>query len=63
MPEDFQLSVVATGKRFGRTVDNQGRISIKRYRLFVHTDLKKERVEIREFFDSLVVTYKSGTVV
>lgn len=63
MPEDFSLSVVATGKRFGRTVDGQGRISWKRYRLFVRAELKKQKVEIREFFDSLVVTYRSGTVV
>lgn len=63
LPENFSLSIVATGKRFGRTVDNQGRISWQRYRLFVHSDLKNEKVEIREFLDSLVVTYKSGTVV
>ena len=55
LPEDFELGVVATGKRFTRTVDGQGRISIKRYRLFVSVDLSKQKVEIREFFDSLVV--------
>lgn len=26
-------------------------------------ELKKEKIEIREFFDSLVVVYRSGTVV
>jgi len=25
-------------------------------------ELKKERIEIREFFDSLVIVYKSGTL-
>ena len=63
LPQDFELGVVATGKRFTRTVDGQGRISIKRYRLFVSVDLSKQKVEIREFFDSLVVIYRSGTVV
>ena len=61
MPEDFELRFLATGKRFTRTVDGQGRISWKRYRLYVRLELKKEKVEIREFFDSLVVVYKSGT--
>ncbi len=62
MPEDFELRFLATGKRSTRTVDGQGRISWKRYRLYVRVELKKEKVEIREFFDSLVVTYKSGTL-
>jgi len=62
MPEDFELRFLATGKRFTRTVDGQGRISWKRYRLYVRVELKKEKVEIREFFDSLVVIYKSGTL-
>jgi hypothetical protein len=48
--------MIATGKRFGRTVNGHGWISFKRYRLFVDTDLLRQRVEIREFFDSLVVT-------
>ena len=63
MPEDFELRFLATGKRFTRTVDGQGRISWKRYRLYVRLELKKEKVEIREFLDSLVVIYQSGTVV
>ncbi len=63
LPEDFQLSLLATGKRFTRTVDGQGRISWKRYRLYVRVELRKEKVEIQEFIDSLVVTYKGGTVV
>jgi transposase InsO family protein len=62
LPEDFELKFLATGKRFNRVVDGQGRISWKRYRLYVRTELKKEKVEIREFFDSLVVVYKSGTL-
>ena len=62
IPEDFELSLLATGKRFTRTVDGQGRISWKRYRLYVRAELKKEKIEIREFFDSLVIVYKSGTV-
>ena len=62
MPEDFELRFLATGKRFTRTVDGQGRISWKRYRLYVRVELRKEKVEIREFFDSLVVVYKSGTL-
>jgi len=62
MPEDFELRLLATGKRSTRTVDGQGRISWKRYRLYVRAELNKEKVEIREFFDSLVVTYKSGTL-
>ncbi len=63
MPEDFELRFLATGKRFTRTVDGQGRISWKRYRLYVRAELKKEKIEIREFFDSLVIIYQSGTVV
>ena len=62
MPEDFELKFLATGKRFTRTVDGQGRISWKRYYLYVRAELKKEKIEIREFFDSLVMVYKSGTV-
>lgn len=63
MPEEFELGLLATGKRFKRTVDGQGMISWKRYRLYVKAELKKEEIEIREFFDSLVVVYQSGTVV
>jgi len=63
MPEEFSLEVGATRKHFSRTVDGQGRISWKRYRLYVRTELAKEKVEIREFLTSLVVTYKSGSVV
>ena len=63
LPEDFELSLLATGKRFTRTVDGQGRISWKRYRLYVRVELKKERVEIQEFFDSLVIIYQSESVV
>ena len=63
MPDDFQLKFLATGKRYTRTVDGQGRISWKRYRLYVRGELKKEKIEIREFFDSLVIIYQSGTVV
>ena len=62
MPDDFELRFLATGKRFTRTVDGQGFISWKRYRLYIQAELKKEKVEIREFFDSLVVVYKSGTL-
>jgi hypothetical protein len=62
LPEDFELSLLATGKRFTRNVDGQGRISWKRYRLYVRLELKKERVEIQEFFDSLVITYQNGAV-
>ena len=63
MPEEFELKLLATGKRFKRTVDGQGMVSWKRYRLYVRVELKKEKIEIREFFDSLVVVYRSGTVV
>jgi hypothetical protein len=63
MPENFSLEVVATKKHFSRTVDGQGKISFQRYRLYVCTELAKEKVQIREFFTSLVVTYKSGAVV
>ena len=63
MPEDFELKYLATGKRFKRTVDGQGMIYWKHYRLYVKVELKKEKIEIREFFDSLVVVYHSGTVV
>jgi hypothetical protein len=62
LPEDFELSMLATGKRFTRTIDGQGRISWKRYRLYIRVELKKEKVEIQEFFDSLVITYQSGAV-
>ena len=63
MPGDFELRFLATGKRFTRTVDGQGRISWKRYCLYVRAELKKEKIEVREFFDSLVIVYQSGTVV
>ena len=63
LPEHFELSTLATGKRFGRKVNGQGWISFKRYRLYVDTDLKRHHVEIREFFDSLVIIYQRGTVV
>ena len=73
IPEDFELKYLATGKRFKRTVDGQGMISWKRLsfrrpteernRLYVKVELRKEKIEIREFFDSLVVIYRSGTVV
>jgi len=54
LPEHFELSLLATGKRFPRTVNGVGFLSFKRYRLYVDTDLKRQRVEIREFFDTLV---------
>jgi len=60
MPDDFELKLLATGKRFKRTVDGQGMISWKRYRLYVNVELKKDKIEIREFFDSLVVVYRSA---
>lgn len=63
MPEEFELKFLATGKRFKRTVDGQGMISWKRYRLYVKVELRKEKIDIREFFDSLVFVYHSGTVV
>lgn len=63
MPLPFSLKVVALRKHFSRTIDGQGRISFRRYRLYVCASLAKEKVEIREFFTSLVVTYKSGAVV
>jgi len=63
MLEEFELKLLATGKRFKRTIDGQGMISWKRYRLYVKVELKKEKIEIREFFDSLVIVYHSGTVV
>jgi len=62
LPEDFELRLLATGKRFTRTVDGQGRISWKRYRLYVRLELRKEKVEIQEFFDSLVIIYRAGAV-
>lgn len=68
LPENFELSLLATGKQFTRIVeftrivDGQGRISWKRYRLYLRIELKQERVEIQEFFDSLVITYQSGVV-
>ena len=58
LPEDFELSLLATGKRFTRTVDGQGRMSWKRYRLYVRLELRKRNVEIQELFDSLVITYQ-----
>ena len=63
LPQHFELSILAIGKRSGRMVNGHGFLSFKRYRLFVDSDLKTERVEIREFFDSLVVTYQRKTVV
>ena len=63
LPDNFELRLLATGNRFTRTVDGQGRISWKRYRLYVRVELKQERIEIQEFFDSLVITYQSGAVV
>ena len=63
MPEEFELKYLATGKRSKRTVNGQGMISWKRYCLYVNVELKKEKIEIREFFDSLVIVYHSVTVV
>ena len=63
MPLPFSLEVVETKKHVSRTIDGQGRISWNRYRLYVCTELAREKVEIHEFFTSLVVTYKSGPVV
>ncbi|MBI1930092.1 transposase family protein [Candidatus Poribacteria bacterium] len=63
LPEHFELSLLATGKRFPRTVNGVGFLSFKRYRLYVDTDLKRQQVEIREFFDTLVITYQRGTIV
>ena len=62
LPEDFELNLLAAGKRFTRTVDGQGRISWKRYRLYVRVELRKEKVEIQEFFDSLVIIYRAGAM-
>ncbi len=62
LPDNFELSLLATGKRFTRTVDGQGRISWKRYCLYIRVELKKEKVEIQEFFDSVVIMYQSGAV-
>jgi transposase InsO family protein len=62
LPENFELSLLATGKRHTRTVDGQGRISWKRYRLYIRLELRKEKVGIQEFFDSLVITYQDGAV-
>ncbi|MBI1929507.1 transposase family protein [Candidatus Poribacteria bacterium] len=63
LPEKFSLRVLATGKRVVRTVDGHGRSHWQRSRLDVRVELAKSQVEIREFFDSLVVTYRSGSVV
>ena len=63
LPENFSLSLLAVGKRYQRTVNGDGRISWKRYQLYVRVDLSKEKVEIREFFDTLVITYRSATLV
>jgi hypothetical protein len=53
LPQHFELSLLATGKRFPRKVDGHGFLSFKRYRLYVDTALQRQHVEIREFFDSL----------
>jgi transposase InsO family protein len=63
LPKDFSLSLLAQSIRLRRTVDGQGTISFKRYRLFVHYQLAKQQVEIRENFDSLIIIYRSGAVV
>ena len=63
MPDSFELSVVQTRKSESRTVDGQGRISFSRYWLYVRAELKGEKVSVREFCDSLVVTYQEGAVV
>lgn len=63
LPEHFSLSLLATGQRFSRRVNGQGTLSWKRYRLSVRVELKRRQVEIREFFDSLVILYQSGSVV
>jgi hypothetical protein len=63
LPPKFELSFIATAKRKTRRVDGQGRISWNRYRLYVCVELAKGSVEIREYLDSLVVTYLRGTVV
>ena len=63
LPDDFELSVLDISQRRPRTVDGQGRISFKRYRLYVHAQLEKQRVEICQCIDSLVVIYRSRPVV
>lgn len=63
LPPKLELSYLATAKRKNRRVDGQGRISWNRYQLYVRIELAKGWVEIREYVDSLVVTYQSGTVV
>jgi transposase InsO family protein len=63
LPKHFELRLLATGKRFPRKVDGHGFLSFKRYRLYVDTDLQRQQVEIREFFDSLVIIYQRGAVV
>jgi hypothetical protein len=63
LPHKFELSYLATAKRKTRQVDGQGRISFNRYQLYVRVELATSTVEIREYINSLVVTYRSGTVV
>ena len=53
MTEEFTVDLISSGRRFIRTVGGQGRISIKRYRLYVNANLNKQKVEIREFLISL----------
>ena len=53
MSEEFTVDLISSGRRFIRTVDGQGRISIKRYRLYVNASLSKQKIEIREFLTSL----------
>lgn len=62
-PQNFELSLIQTSRGDTRTVSRHGRIAFKRYSLFVRTELKHDKVEIRQCFDSLVVTYEDGAVV
>ena len=63
MPEEFSLERIETTQPVERTVSKQGWISMRRYRLYVCTQLVKQKVEIREFLENWVVAYKGSAVV
>ena len=57
------MEVVQTKKSIERTVSSQGWISFRRYRLYVSTQLKKQKVEVLQFVTNLVVAYNGSAVV
>ena len=61
LPDDFELSMLATGKRYTRTVDGQGRVSWKRYPVGVEEG-KGGNPGVLRFFGHHLPEWSSGHV-